>query len=132
MDLNTPYNDWLSSRGTAFDLLLLPIHLAQMLYDVSVGDLKQISGYSGGGEVREQLLMLRSNSFRFHLLSCPFCQFQLHIKIKIQVQPPIDQGHLQLWKLDKFIHIPLALYNMCSQQKDGRLLFFFKVSLYSY
>lgn len=89
-----------------------------------MGDyLKQVSGI-GEVEVREQLLMFRSNSFSSQLLSCSFLWFLLHPNTKIQVQPPVDQGHLQLGKeVDKAIHIPPALCKMCTQEKGGSLLF---------
>lgn len=121
MDLNTPLGDWLrlSSRGTAFDLILLPIHIAQIHCGISVDDyLKPVSGY-GGNVTYRAVTYIQKQLFQLQLLSS-FCQFLLHINIKIQ-------GHSQLWKeADKFILIPPASYNMCSQEKDGRLLIFLK------
>lgn len=116
---------WLirSRDATAVDFLLLK-HLHRLAMPLVWMTLWNKCLDKRRVEVREKLLMFRSNSFSPHLLSCSFYQFLPYSNTKIQVQPPLDQGHLRSWKeVCKSIHIPPSLSNICSHQKDGMLLF---------
>lgn len=121
MDLNNP----LSNRSNSKVLLLTSFFYPSTLYrhTVLVWVIVQNKCLSMGwhfaeySEVGSYLCLEATLSGPSSLVvfSASFCC------IIIQVQPLIDQNHLQLWKVDKFI--PTVPYNMRSQQKDRRLLF---------